>query len=79
VVKELTLSEFLKLLYPSISEGKKPTDFTVNLIDNITNYPNDNNDKDKNPLYELGENTIQKIYNGDRLLSKKMQVISIRI
>lgn len=74
----MTFSEFANILYPFIGEEKTTSDFIVELTNQIMEEPFSKEDKkakqndEYNPLSKLETNTLQKIYNGSRPLSKKI-------
>ncbi|MCL2500648.1 MAG: hypothetical protein FWE90_09990 [Defluviitaleaceae bacterium] len=73
----MTLSNYIKMLYPIIGGEQKVSEFVVCLVDHIMEMPYTKNNKqllaeDKyNPLAGKGPSTLEKIYNSHGELSKK--------
>jgi len=63
----MTFSNFAKILYPFIGEGKGYSKFVSTLIDYIMKNPND----DDAYGFTKEDSTLYKIYNGARNISKK--------
>lgn len=79
----MNFSEFAKMLYPYLGKGAEIPGYVLRLIDLIMENPfdevsvkEDMNDK-YNPLSSVSLNLLNKIYNGERKISrKKASVIS---
>jgi len=74
----MNFSEFAKLIYSYIGAGMEYPDYVLSLIRLIMSDPTTEKeiadaaeDKD-NPLSPLSRSFLSKIYNGDRVISKKM-------
>ena len=73
----MTLSNFAKILHTHIGNGQKTSDFILCLTDNIMEEPLAKSGERKmgynelNPLIKKSPDTLRKIYNGLRSLSKR--------
>lgn len=79
----MTFSEFANMLYPLIGKEKKTSEFIIDLTDHIMETASTEHDillekADKyNPLCKCTPNMLEKLYNGNRALSKKSARIII--
>ena len=73
----MNFSDFAKMLYPHIGKGKEIPAYVLSLIDMVMEDPSDEVDiassenDTYNPLSSLSQNLLNKVYNGDRNISKK--------
>jgi tetratricopeptide (TPR) repeat protein len=75
--RAVTFSEFANMMYPFCGNGDKIADYTIRLVDNVLCDPLTTEDQEKfnkgkyNPLSKLSVNGLEKIYRGERNISKK--------
>ena len=71
----MTFSQFVQMLYPLIGKEQSPADFILFLTDQIMDIQTGSDDPsvnyNMNPLVRLSPDSLTKIYNGSRSLSKK--------
>ena len=73
----MNFSDFAKMLYPHIGKGQEIPAYVLSLIDMVMEDPSDKVDitasenDTYNPLSSLSTNLLNKIYNGERNISKK--------
>lgn len=73
----MNFSDFAKMLYPHIGKGQEIPAYVLSLIDMVMEDPSDEVDiassenDTYNPLSSLSQNLLNKVYNGDRNISKK--------
>ncbi len=73
----MNFSDFAHMIYSYDTKGLKKSEFVVFLIDQIMEEPFTEEDKQKeddgkyNPLDKLAPNTLEKIFNGSRNISKE--------
>lgn len=73
----MNFSEFANMIHPYDKEGKTQSGFVLYLIDQIMEDPFTEADKQKaskdeyNPLANLKQNTLEKIFNGSKNISKR--------
>lgn len=73
----LNFSDYAKILYPYIGGKNTKSDFIIEITNQIMEEPASEEDKkaeeedEYNPMSKLDPNTLQKIFDGSRSLSKK--------
>lgn len=64
----MQLSEFVKILYPYLGNGRKHSEFLLELLDYITD---ENEDEAINAVYDMKSDFLNRIYTGKENLPKK--------
>ncbi len=64
----MQLSEFVKILYPYLGNGRKHSEFLLELLDYITE---ENEDEAINAVYDMKSDFLNRIYTGKEDLPKK--------